>query len=104
MGRRRLWRCAWSLAALATLCGTPIASAQTASGGLRGVVRSASGAPVAGAVVVLLFAWLWGEDIAQIALWLVVTAAVMLATGLLASFVPARRALRVSPTDALKEA
>ena len=63
-----------------------------------------AGGVVAGAVVVLLFAWLWGEDIAQIVLWLAVTAAVMLTTGLLASYVPARRALRVSPTDALKEA
>jgi len=52
---------------------------------------------------VLLTAWLWGEDIAQFVLWLAVTAAVMLATGLLASLVPARRALSISPTDALKE-
>jgi ABC-type lipoprotein release transport system permease subunit len=35
--------------------------------------------------------------------WLVVTAAVMLGTGLLASIEPAKRALRISPIDALRE-
>jgi len=68
----------------------------------RAAVLMGSGV-MTGAVVVLLTAWLWGEDIAQFVLWLAVTAAVMLATGLLASLVPARRALSISPTDALKE-
>jgi hypothetical protein len=69
----------------------------------RAAVLMGSGV-VVGAVVVLLAAWLWQEDIAQFVLWLAVTAAVMLGTGLLASLVPARRALRISPIDALKEA
>jgi predicted permease len=68
----------------------------------RAAVLMGSGVAT-GAVVVLLTAWLWEEDIAQILVWLAVTAAVMLGTGLLASLVPARRALRISPTDALKE-
>jgi len=68
----------------------------------RAAVLMGSGV-VTGAVVVLFIAWLWEEDIAQIVLWLAVTAAVMLGTGLLASLGPARRALSISPTDALKE-
>jgi predicted permease len=68
----------------------------------RAAVLMGSGVAV-GAGVVLFTAWLWEEDIAQIVLWLAVTAAVMLGTGLLASLVPARRALSISPTDALKE-
>jgi ABC-type antimicrobial peptide transport system permease subunit len=68
----------------------------------RAAVLMGSGV-VTGAAVVLFVAWLWGEDIAPLVLWLAVTAAVMLATGLLASLVPARRALSISPTDALKE-
>ncbi len=68
----------------------------------RATVLMGSGV-VAGAALVLFTAWLWGEDIAPLVLWLVVTAVVMLATGLLSSFVPARRALSISPTDALRE-
>jgi len=42
-------------------------------------------------------------DVALFAGWLVVTSAVMLGAGLLASIEPARRALRINPIDALRE-
>jgi ABC-type antimicrobial peptide transport system permease subunit len=35
--------------------------------------------------------------------WLAATALVMLATGVLAALGPARRALRINPTDALRD-
>jgi putative ABC transport system permease protein len=44
------------------------------------------------------------DDVAQFAVWLGVTSAVMLAACLLACIGPARRALRINPTDALREA
>ncbi len=44
------------------------------------------------------------EDLAQFAMWLGATAAVMAAAGLLACVGPARRALRINPIDALREA
>jgi putative ABC transport system permease protein len=44
------------------------------------------------------------DDLAQFAVWLVATAAVMAAAGLLACVGPARRALRINPIDALREA
>jgi len=43
------------------------------------------------------------EDVAQFTVWLGVTSAVMLAACLLACIGPARRALRINPSDALKE-
>lgn len=45
-----------------------------------------------------------GEDIASFVPWLGVTSLVMLAAGVLASLGPARRALRINPTDALRDA
>jgi putative ABC transport system permease protein len=53
-------------------------------------VRGASGRPA--------------DDIAPYVPWLAVTALVMLATGVLAALGPARRALRINPTDALRDA
>jgi len=44
------------------------------------------------------------EDLAQVAVWLGATAAVMAAAGLLACVGPARRGLRINPIDALREA
>jgi putative ABC transport system permease protein len=44
------------------------------------------------------------EDLAQFAVWLGATAAVMAAAGLLAGVGPARRALRIHPIEALREA
>jgi ABC-type antimicrobial peptide transport system permease subunit len=44
-----------------------------------------------------------GEDMAPFVPWLGVTSLVMLAAGVLASLGPARRALRINPTDALRD-
>lgn len=44
------------------------------------------------------------EDVPQFAMWLGVTSAVMLAACLLACVGPARRALRINPTEALRDA
>jgi ABC-type antimicrobial peptide transport system permease subunit len=68
-----------------------------ASGGVGGgalllwivTVREASGRPA--------------DDIAPYVPWLAVTALVMLAAGVLAALGPARRALRINPTDALRD-
>ncbi len=58
----------------------------------------------AGNGVLLLIAWLSPElDVAPIVGALLATSAIMLTAGLLACAEPARRALRISPTDALKE-
>ena len=43
------------------------------------------------------------DDIAPYLPWLAVTPLVMLATGVLAALGPARRALRINPTDALRD-
>jgi predicted permease len=44
------------------------------------------------------------DDLVSFAAWVAVTAAVMLGAGLLACIEPARRALRINPIDALKDA
>jgi ABC-type lipoprotein release transport system permease subunit len=55
--------------------------------------------------VLMLFVFLEEEiTVADVADALLVTSAVMLTVGLLACIEPARRALRIAPTDALKEA
>ena len=75
----------------------------------RAMVLMGSGIAAGGALL------LWGvaiagpsgrpaEDLAQFAVWLGATAAVMAAAGLLACVGPARRALRINPIDALREA
>ena len=43
------------------------------------------------------------QNIAPYLPWLAVTALVMLATSVLAALGPVRRALRINPTDALRE-
>jgi putative ABC transport system permease protein len=68
----------------------------------RAAVVMGTGVVIA-AVVVVITATAWKEDIAPFAWWLSTTAVVMLGTGLLASVVPARRALRINPADALKD-
>jgi putative ABC transport system permease protein len=57
-----------------------------------------------GSGVVLFFVWYWGEDVVLFAGWVAVTSAVMLAAGLIACTGPARRALRINPIEALREA
>ena len=46
----------------------------------------------------------WADEIAPYLPWLAVTVPVMLAAGVLAALGPARRALRINPTDALRDA
>ncbi len=70
----------------------------------RAVLLVGSGVFV-GNLVLMLFVMLSPEvDMADVADALLVTSAVMLSVGLLACIEPARRALRIQPTDALKEA
>jgi putative ABC transport system permease protein len=58
----------------------------------------------AGSAVLLLLVWYWGEDVLLFSGWVAVTSAVMLAACLVACIGPARRALRINPIDALREA
>ena len=44
------------------------------------------------------------DDVPLFAGYLAVTSAVMLAAGVLAAFAPARRALRINPSEALRDA
>lgn len=70
----------------------------------RAVVLVGSGV-AAGNLVLLLFVTLATElDLAEVADALLTTSALMLTVGLLACVEPARRALRIHPTDALKAA
>jgi putative ABC transport system permease protein len=75
----------------------------------RAIVLTGSGVAAGGVIL------LWGvalagpsgrpaEDVGQFAVWLGATAAVMATGGLLACAGPARRALRINPIDALREA
>ena len=76
----------------------------------RAVVLMGSGITAGGALLLLSLALGLGpsgqpaEDIALFAGYLGMTSAVMLAACLLACIAPARRALRINPTDALREA
>jgi hypothetical protein len=68
----------------------------------RAVVLMLSGIAVGGSVLIFVTA-VWEEDVARIAIWLAMTAVVMLASALLASLEPARRALKINPIDALRQ-
>jgi hypothetical protein len=68
----------------------------------RALVLMGSGVALGGGLL-LFFLALREEDVARFAVWVGVTAAVMLGTGLVASIAPVRRALRINPTDALRE-
>ena len=75
----------------------------------RAAILMASGAAGGGALLLLIVSVRGssgdlGEDMAPFVSWLGVTALVMLATGVLAALGPARRALRINPTDALRDA
>jgi ABC-type antimicrobial peptide transport system permease subunit len=74
----------------------------------RAAILMTSGGAI-GAAVLLWIASISGTErpadaIAAYVPWLAVTAIVMLATGVLAAVGPARRALRINPTDALRDA
>ena len=71
---------------------------------VRALVLVGSGVAAGNAVLVLIISQ--SDEVALAEMWgaLVLTSSVMLTVGLLACVEPARRALRIQPTDALKEA
>jgi ABC-type antimicrobial peptide transport system permease subunit len=69
-------------------------SGVTAGGGLVLLVVALGGGPTGRPV----------DDVVVFAAWIAVTSAVMLGAGLLACVEPARRALRINPIDALRDA
>jgi putative ABC transport system permease protein len=74
------------------------------------LVLMGSGVAAGGGVVLLAVALGGGptgrpaEDLVSFAAWIGITSAVMLGAGLLACVEPARRALRINPIDALRDA
>jgi putative ABC transport system permease protein len=74
------------------------------------MVLMGSGIASGGGLVLLVVALGGGptgrpaDDVLSFAAWIALTAAVMLSAGLLACVEPARRALRINPIDALREA
>jgi ABC-type antimicrobial peptide transport system permease subunit len=74
------------------------------------MVLMGSGVMAGGGLVLLAVALGGGptgrpaDDVVLFTAWVGVTYAVMLGTGLLACIGPARRALRINPSDALREA
>ena len=74
----------------------------------RAMVLMGSGIATGGALLLLFVAMGGGpsgspqDDVVLFAAWLGMTSAVMLAAWLLACIEPARRALRINPTDALR--
>jgi putative ABC transport system permease protein len=71
----------------------------------RAIVLVGSGITAGGVLLLLFVAQNWStEDVALYARYLAVTSAIMLAACLLACTGPAGRALRINPSDALKEA
>jgi len=74
------------------------------------MVLMGSGVTAGGGLVLLAVALGGGptgrpaHDVVLLAAWIGVTSAVMLGAGLLACIGPARRALRISPSEALREA
>jgi hypothetical protein len=74
------------------------------------MVLMGSGVAAGGGVVLLAVALGLGptgrpaEDVVSFAAWIGVSSAVMLGAGLLACIEPARRALRINPIDALRDA
>ena len=70
--------------------------------GIRSRAAALMGSGVlAGGFLLLLFVAFSGDDVALYAGFLAMTAAVMLAAGLLACIEPARRALQIDPVEAL---
>ena len=74
------------------------------------IVLMGSGVAAGGGLVLLVVALGGGptgrpaDDVVSFTAWIAVTSAVMLAAGLLACVEPARRALRINPIDALRDA
>lgn len=70
----------------------------------RAFVLVGSGVAAGNPVMMVAVAYADQLDLGEIAQMLVITSAVMLTVGLLACVGPARRAFRIQPADALKEA
>jgi ABC-type antimicrobial peptide transport system permease subunit len=70
----------------------------------RALVLIGSGIAAGNSVIILIVALSDEVDLAAMSGGLVMISAVMLTVGLMACVEPARRALRIQPTDALKEA
>ena len=66
--------------------------------------RQLGGGIIAGNSLILLIAWNADSLTADLLLASVITSVIMAAVGVLACAAPARRALRVQPTDALRQA
>jgi putative ABC transport system permease protein len=69
----------------------------------RAMVLMGSGIAIGACVLLIFVVALEAGALAKFVGWLVLTAAVMLGTGLLASIAPARRALSINPIDALRQ-
>jgi putative ABC transport system permease protein len=69
----------------------------------RAALMMGSGIAIGGSFLLFLVV-LWNEDVARYAIWLAATAVIMLGAGILASVAPTRRALRINPVDALRDA
>ena len=65
--------------------------------------RQLGGGIIAGNSLILLFAWRADSLTADLALSSAITSVIMAAVGVLACAAPARRALRVEPTEALRQ-
>jgi putative ABC transport system permease protein len=71
----------------------------------RAMVLMGSGIAAGGVLLLVFVAQAWStEVVALYARYFAMTSAIMLAAGLLACIAPARRALRINPTDALRDA
>jgi ABC-type antimicrobial peptide transport system permease subunit len=65
--------------------------------------RQLGGGIIAGNSIILFFAWRSGSLTADLFVMSVITSVIMAAVGVLACAAPARRAVRVQPTEALRQ-
>jgi predicted permease len=65
--------------------------------------RQLGGGIIAGNTLIMLIAWRSDSLTADLLVWSVLTSVIMAAVGVLACAIPARRALRIQPTEALRQ-
>jgi ABC-type antimicrobial peptide transport system permease subunit len=65
--------------------------------------RQLGGGILAGNSAILLIAWRADSLTANLLAWCLITSVIMAVVGVLACAAPARRALRIQPTEALRE-
>jgi hypothetical protein len=65
--------------------------------------RQLGGGIIAGNTLIMLIAWRSDSLTADLLVWSVLTSVMMAAVGVLACAIPARRALRIQPTEALRQ-